>query len=95
MKTKQQKNASHALNMCIYSTSRKRTIDKVIVQMSNDEVGRDTRHRVLVVIEPMTVRIVGAGQIDPGSATKLQNSAHEASRGHAVVPISGPTSLPR
>ena len=65
---------------------RNRTIDKVIVQMSNNEVGRDTRHRVLVVIEPVTVRIVGAGQIDPGSATKLQNSAHEASRGHAMVP---------
>ena len=62
--------------------------------MSNDEVGRDTRHRVLVVIEPVTIRIVGAGQIDPSSAAKLQNSAHEASRGHAVVPTSGPASLP-
>ena len=73
----------------------KRTIDKVIVQMSNDEVSRDTRYRVLVVIEPVAARIVGASQIDPGSDTKLQNSAHEASRGRAMVPSGPILNVPR
>mmetsp|Transcript_11001 Transcript_11001/g.30865 ORF Transcript_11001/g.30865 Transcript_11001/m.30865 type:complete len:751 (+) Transcript_11001:3145-5397(+) len=64
-------------------------IDKVVVQMSHNKVGRDPGHRMFVVIKPVAVRIVGAGHIDPGGAAKLQNSAHEAATGSAIPGDSG------